>query len=127
MSAFSSIGDESPSFKPGNSAAIISLETSKLQEQSPETSSPTRVTVSVSESQDVEQGPQSVRDPLRWFGILVPPALRASQSSFKSAAINDVPSLASIMKEMNEVEIEIRRARKKLRKARRDTDPLQIH
>ena len=57
------------------------------------------------------------RDPLNWFGILVPPALRASQSSFKSAIIDIIPALASTTKEMKEVEIEVRRARKRLKKA----------
>ncbi len=56
------------------------------------------------------------RDPLNWFGILVPPALRQSQAAFKSAAIGIVPALASIAKEMKDVELEVRRARKKLRK-----------
>lgn len=57
------------------------------------------------------------RDPSAWFGILVPPALRASQSSFKSAVIDIIPALASTTNEMKEVEIEVRRARKRLRKA----------
>ena len=56
-------------------------------------------------------------DPLNWFGILVPPALRASQTNFKSAVIDIIPALASTMNEMKGVEIEVRRARKKLKKA----------
>ncbi|KAL8688691.1 MAG: hypothetical protein Q9218_005463 [Villophora microphyllina] len=58
-----------------------------------------------------------VIDPLRWFGILVPPTLRTSQSSFKHAVTEIVPSLANISNEMKELEIEIRRTRKKIRKA----------
>lgn len=57
------------------------------------------------------------RDPLNWFGILVPPALRASQNSFKRAVIDIIPALASTTNEMKEVEIEVRRARKWLKKA----------
>lgn len=57
------------------------------------------------------------RDPLNWFGILVPPALRASQSSFRSAVIDMIPALASTTNEMKEVEIEVRRVRKRLKKA----------
>ena len=68
-------------------------------------------------SKDEETGPCITHDPLNWFGILVPPALRTSQSSFKDAVANLVPALASISKEMKEVEIEVRRARKRLRKA----------
>ena len=57
------------------------------------------------------------RDPLNWFGIFVPPALKASQTSFRTAVIDDVAELTSLDREMREIEIEIRRTRKKLRKA----------
>ena len=57
-------------------------------------------------------------DPLRWFGMLNPPTLRASQASFRSAAADIAPSLASIMKEMRELEVDIRRTRKNLRSLR---------
>lgn len=56
------------------------------------------------------------RDPLNWFGILVPSVLRASQSEFEVAVMQVVPKLANVLKEMREVEIEVRRARKKLSK-----------
>ncbi|KAL2037929.1 hypothetical protein N7G274_009404 [Stereocaulon virgatum] len=56
-------------------------------------------------------------DPLKWFGILVPPALRASQNNFKSAVIDVVPALASVSNEMKGLEIEVRRTRKRLKKA----------
>ncbi|KAL9605532.1 MAG: hypothetical protein Q9179_001288 [Wetmoreana sp. 5 TL-2023] len=55
-------------------------------------------------------------DPLKWFGILVPPALRTSQKSFKTAVTDTVPSLANISTEMKSFEVEIRRMRKKIRK-----------
>ena len=54
-------------------------------------------------------------DPLNWFGILVPPALRASQTAFQ-AAIAKISKLASLDIEMRKLEVEIRRTRKKLRK-----------
>ena len=78
-----------------------------------------KTTASTSEALFDEKGRTSglPRNPLNWFGIFVPPALRASQSSFKSAVIDIVPALASITNEMKEVEIEVRRARKRLRKA----------
>lgn len=68
-------------------------------------------------SEDTESGSKMSRDPLNWFGILVPPALRTSQSNFKDAVSDLIPSLASTSKEMREVEIEVRRARKRIRKA----------
>jgi len=57
------------------------------------------------------------RDPLQWFGILVPRELRSAQTSF-SAAIGDTVSTASnAARGMREVEAEIRRVRKAIRKA----------
>ncbi|KAL8762548.1 MAG: hypothetical protein Q9184_001456 [Pyrenodesmia sp. 2 TL-2023] len=58
-----------------------------------------------------------ISEPLRWFGILLPPPLRASQRSFKNAVAETIPSLASVSWEMKLLEIEIRRMRKKIRKA----------
>ncbi|CAL8576167.1 hypothetical protein XPA_002059 [Xanthoria parietina] len=57
-----------------------------------------------------------ISDPLNWFGILVPPALRVSQTSFKIAATETIPLLANLSNEMKSMEIEIRRMRKKIRK-----------
>lgn len=68
-------------------------------------------------SQDAQAKSTIIRDPLHWFGILVPPALRASQNSFKTAAIENLPALASLAKDLRDLEIEVRRGRKKLRKA----------
>lgn len=56
-------------------------------------------------------------DPLNWFGILVPSALRRTQSSFKTAAEEIVPRIATVEREMRQVEIEVRRVRKKMLQA----------
>ncbi len=72
---------------------------------------------SLSPYKGTEIEPNMTRDPVNWFGILVPPALRTSQSSFKDAVVNLIPALASISMEMREVEIEVRRTRKRVRKA----------
>ena len=78
-----------------------------------------KTTAGTSEAIDNEKEKASglPRDPLNWFGILVPPALRASRSNFQSAVIDIIPALASTTNEMKEVEIEVRRARKWLKKA----------
>lgn len=70
-----------------------------------------------SPSEEKETGSNMTHDPLNWFGILVPPALRITQRHFKDAAANFIPALASLSKEMKEVEIEVRRVRKKIQKA----------
>lgn len=58
-------------------------------------------------------------DPLRWFGILVPPALRACQSSFVSAVEGPVAQASNASRSMRGVEVEIRRVRKEIRRSER--------
>lgn len=57
------------------------------------------------------------RDPLKWFGFVTPSALRNAQSSSVQAIETIIPRLASVNAEMMDVEIEVRRARKKRSKA----------
>ncbi|KAJ6444679.1 major facilitator superfamily domain, general substrate transporter [Purpureocillium lavendulum] len=61
--------------------------------------------------------PRKVKDPLRWFGLLTPAALRAAQARSVEAVERVIPRLASVDAEMAAVEIEVRRARKKRAKA----------
>ena len=56
-------------------------------------------------------------DPIRMFGILVPPALRSAQSSFKEAVEGPVVGLATVAGELRVLEREIGRVRKGIRKA----------
>jgi hypothetical protein len=56
------------------------------------------------------------QDPLRWFGILVPSALRSSQSAFVSAVEGAVPELATLADSLRKQEIKIQRLRKQIRK-----------
>jgi hypothetical protein len=57
-----------------------------------------------------------VVDPLRWFGILVPPALRSAQAGFVSAVEGPVPELATVAKDLRSQEIEIGRVKKQIKK-----------
>ena len=59
---------------------------------------------------------KKTKDPLRWFGILVPPALRAAQQTFASAVEGSIPQLATIARELRNQEIEIGRVRKQIKK-----------
>ena len=85
----------------------------------PESSSPADFEVPSPEpatSKETTPSPSSC-DPLNWFGILVPSALRRTQSSFKAVVEEIVPLIVTVDREMNEVEIEVRRMRKKLLQA----------
>ena len=46
-------------------------------------------------------------DPLRWFGILVPPPLRAAQKSFAQVICDLIPGLVNIELEMKTLEKQI--------------------
>ncbi|THX54508.1 hypothetical protein D6D06_05452 [Aureobasidium pullulans] len=59
------------------------------------------------------------RDPLHWYGILVPPALRASQKSFISAVENPLIEAANSAQALRLVAVEIRKLRKDIKKAER--------
>ena len=59
------------------------------------------------------------RDPLHWYGILVPPALRASQKSFISAIESPLIEAANSAQALRLVAVEIRKLRKDIKKAER--------
>lgn len=67
-----------------------------------------------------EAGPkkQNARDPLRWFGVLTPLSLRQTQACAAEAVDEVIPRLASLSAEMQDLEIQVRRARKKRAKER---------
>ncbi|KAK4156022.1 hypothetical protein C8A00DRAFT_41404 [Chaetomidium leptoderma] len=70
------------------------------------------------DNDNAEKKPQPV-DPLRWFGILTPPALRQVQGQAIKAVEDIIPRLATLSAEMAGVELEVRRARKRRAKAER--------
>lgn len=57
------------------------------------------------------------KNPLQWFGLLTPLALRQAQAQNIKAVEILVPRLVTVNAEMEQVEIEVRRARKKRAKA----------
>jgi coiled-coil domain-containing protein 115 len=57
------------------------------------------------------------RDPLKWFGLITPSAIRQAHTQSVQAVEEVIPRLVSINTEMAQVEIEVRRARKKRAKA----------
>ncbi|KFH40742.1 hypothetical protein ACRE_085610 [Hapsidospora chrysogenum ATCC 11550] len=56
-------------------------------------------------------------DPLRWFGLLAPMPLRNAQGLSAEAVEQVIPRLVTVDAEMRNLEIEVRRARKKRSKA----------
>jgi hypothetical protein len=67
--------------------------------------------------EDKEKAHNKVRDPLHWYGILVPPSLRSSQKSFISAIHNPVMTAANSAQALHRIDMDIRKLRKDIKKA----------
>jgi hypothetical protein len=65
---------------------------------------------------DSEKPTLPPNDPIRWFGIFVPPSLRSAQAHFIKTVEGPVPQLVTLTREMRAVEIEIGRTRKSIKK-----------
>ncbi|KAK5989068.1 putative MFS-type transporter C18.02 [Cladobotryum mycophilum] len=68
-----------------------------------------------------EKGPRQKKkpsnNPLHWYGLFAPPALRTAQTQSIQAVEQVIPRLVSVSAEMSGIEIEVRRARKRRAKA----------
>lgn len=63
------------------------------------------------QSTDSSRRPRKPVNPLHWYGVLVPPSLRAAQSSFACAVEDQIPRLLTLQAEMENLETQIRRLR----------------
>ncbi|KAL8381720.1 hypothetical protein RB595_005819 [Gaeumannomyces hyphopodioides] len=61
--------------------------------------------------------PATRKDPLRWFGLFTPASLRLAQGQAVEIMEDLLPRIASVDAEMGQVEIQVRRAKKKRSKA----------
>lgn len=68
---------------------------------------------------DKEKAHNKIRDPLHWYGILVPPSLRSSQKSFSSAIHDPVIDAVNSAQALHRVDMDIRKLRKDIKKAER--------
>jgi hypothetical protein len=114
-------GDESASTVGRLSFAITSEKHAAAdadpREEDSETPQPEEKTSDVpEESKKHESTKARAVDPLRWYGILVPPALRSAQSNFVSVVESSVPNLATVARDLRDQEIEIGRLRKQMKK-----------
>ncbi|KAL7898551.1 hypothetical protein HDV63DRAFT_355266 [Trichoderma sp. SZMC 28014] len=69
------------------------------------------------EKDEENKAKKPTHNPLHWFGILAPQPLRTAQALSIQAVEEAIPRLVSVNAEMEHVEIEIRRAKKKRAKA----------
>lgn len=67
-------------------------------------------------SEQVDEAKHKSRDPLRWFGVLVPQPLRTAQASFTTAIEASIPDISNLQQTLRGLEIEIGRTRKSIKK-----------
>ncbi|KAF2648675.1 hypothetical protein K491DRAFT_684495 [Lophiostoma macrostomum CBS 122681] len=110
-----SVAPSSPAPKPLGSEPQNEPEATEatIEPDLPESAPPVQPGAGNETSPDNKHAP---KDPIRWFGILVPPALRSAQSSFISAVEGPVPNLAALTKDLRRQEIDVARLRKQIRK-----------
>ncbi|ROW12490.1 hypothetical protein VMCG_00714 [Cytospora schulzeri] len=86
-----------------------------------ETEKPDEAVPASEEDKVEEKGEQAKKqrskDPLRWFGVLTPLTLRQTQGCAVEVVEQIIPRLVSVNAAMQDVEIQVRRARKKRAKA----------
>ncbi len=58
-----------------------------------------------------KSNPKKPLNPLNWYGLLVPPALRSAQTSFTYAVEDQVPQLLNVQCEMAHLEVQIKHLR----------------
>lgn len=102
----------------GGSEVLEDSHTDESQEQGKElqgsrTTHDERKVASQEVRQRVKQEPGH-RDPLTWFGLLVPPALRQTQSHFSQAVETSMPALLNIDLRMRSLEKQIWACRREL-------------
>lgn len=64
-----------------------------------------------------QRSSSSIKDPLHWYGVLTPLALRQTQACAIDAVERVIPRLVTVDAAMRDLEIEVRRARKRRAKA----------
>lgn len=111
-------------FNPTNKNQNEEEEEEKEEEHhhAPDTSSPPPTADSNDKAEQVKNETILTRrnnknDPLRWFGVLTPMALRQTQACTVQTVEDIIPRLVSVDAAMRQVEIEVRRAKKRRAKA----------
>jgi coiled-coil domain-containing protein 115 len=99
--------DHSP---PPSSASPKSEDTAT----SPSPPSPSPAQPPLSTTETSPRKPVKAPNPLHWYGVLVPPALRAAQASFTTAVEGQIGQLLNVQLAMAGLEVQIRRVREEV-------------
>ncbi|KAF2674397.1 hypothetical protein BT63DRAFT_449389 [Microthyrium microscopicum] len=83
---------------------------SKISEATPDK------TISSTEAESSQQADDKPNDPIRWFGMIVPNALKDTQAQFVTAVGESVPQILNISTQMRQLEIDIGRSRKAIKR-----------
>ncbi|KAK2758026.1 hypothetical protein FQN54_004432 [Arachnomyces sp. PD_36] len=110
--------DSTPKKEEEDTSSLDSSPSSEPSEDSTpppesETRTETETETETKPPQEKGEEPKPPRNPLSWYGILVPPSLRSAQGSFTTAVEGTIPALAAIMIEMRDVERRVEDARRR--------------
>ncbi|KAI9819154.1 MAG: hypothetical protein M1827_007310 [Pycnora praestabilis] len=83
-------------------------------EESPDLRSSVETEGVVKEKSEKAPASHLSQDPLRWFGILVPPSLRSAQADFNEVVEDSIPKLVLVTQKLAPLENEIYGIREKL-------------
>jgi coiled-coil domain-containing protein 115 len=105
--------DENPSPHPDPPAILLTIEQFSASEMTSADQAKSPVpTETPSQAMNQSAKPRKLLNPLNWYGLLVPPPLRAAQTSFTSAVQDPIPQLLNIQTDMARLEAQIRALRK---------------
>ena len=117
MAVFRDIRNVQSASTPRFSLVTASTPLNMRSSDSQQSSAPLSITddFKIQPSVGNEMADKSPRNPLDWFGILVPPVLSNAQAFFKSALNEAVSNLTNISVEMRELEAEVKGLRHRIR------------
>jgi hypothetical protein len=74
------------------------------------------LSITTRDENDLLEDEEKIPNPLHWFGVLVPPPLREAQGHFTSAVDQCLARLANSAQQIQQLEIQVGRQRKKIGK-----------
>ncbi len=97
-----------PIFEHNHHPSVSATESNPSTDMPAEENGPSGAFISEAQKSNSRCKESNFRDPLRWFGMFVPPALRSAQISFSRAISEVIPTLASVAGDLSLCEKEIR-------------------
>jgi hypothetical protein len=83
-----------------------------------------KVTIDETAALGIEKIDVDTKDPLQWFGVLVPPSLKESQKHFTAAVETSITHTLNLDHQLRQLEIEVGRTRKAIKKQEKSANDI---